>query len=149
MSDKKLFNKENLKPIATLSIICVIVAALLGLTNMITADTISANEEAKVLESLTKAFPGGSFTEPLAADDSHPETVSAIYADQNGAGHVVTLVTTKGFTGQPIKLTVGIKTGGEITGVVITGYDDSLGKSAMTGAVDNFKGKTPDEVESV
>lgn len=149
MSEKKLMKKENLAPVIALSVICVIVALLLGVTNLITAPIIEGIEAKKIADSLTEAFPGGSFSDPDKLPESAPDTVTAIYSDANGAGKVVTLTTTKGFTGQEIGLSVGVRNDGTVVGVVITGYNDSLGKNAMTSAVGNFKDKAPEEIEDV
>ena len=147
MNSNKLF--KNLKPLIVLTVICVIVAALLGVTNYITAPIIERVEKEKIAESLVKAFPGGSFADPETLPEGAPETVGAIYKDKNGNGHVVTLTTTKGFTGQPINLSVGVGVDGVIKGVVITGYNDSLGKSSVSEAVSGFTGVGVDGVEDV
>ena len=149
MSDKKLFTKKNAAPVIVLTVICLIVAALLGATNMLTAPIIAEVEREKIASSLVEAFPGGSFGDAKELPEDAPETVRAIYPEANGKGHVVTLITTKGFTGQEIGLSVGVDTEGKVVGVVITAYNDSLGKSAMNGAVENFKGVGNDGIDDV
>ena len=54
-----LIKKENLKPIIVLSVICLMVALLLGALNMITAPEIKRQAEEKANEALLVVLPDG------------------------------------------------------------------------------------------
>lgn len=122
--------KKNLLPIIVLTSICLIVAALLGVTNMLTEKKIEQNKIDKISKSLEEVMPGGLFSDPEEIPEGAPETVTAIYKELNGKGHVITLETNKGYEGKLISLTVGVSMDKTITGVVITEYDQtkSVGK---------------------
>ncbi len=119
--------KKNLMPAVVLTSICIIVAVLLGVVNMFTGPVIDAAEAAKVTESLTKVMEGGEFN---PTPDEHPadapDTVKQIYTEKNGKGKVVVLITTKGFEGKEIGITVGIDNDGKITGMQVTKNEDSI-----------------------
>ena len=149
--DKKpnLFNKENLKTVIVLVAICLIVAALMGAINLITAPEIENAEKKRISDSLSSALPNGEFGDSEAIPKEAPETVTGIYKDQKGGGHAVTLVTKKGYTGNKLGITVGIKPDGTINGVVITEYGDSLGKKQMEKAVSNFADTPANDAQNV
>ena len=125
---EKLFNKENLKPVIVLSVICLVVAALMGGVNMITAPIIKEAEEQKVYDSLREVLDGK--FEPAELPDGAPSTVKAIYKVSEGEeliGHVVTLEK-QGYASK-IALTVGIDADGKTTKVVITAQQETHGKN--------------------
>ena len=111
--------KKNLFPIIALTVIGVVVATLLATVNAITAPIIEEREKQAILDSLEDVMPGGDFgsdvkSEPLPKNA--PDTVTAIYKEKNGMGHVVTLKTT-GYA-SVISITVGIDADGKITKAV-------------------------------
>ena len=117
----KAFNWQNIKPVAILVAICIVVAAILGGINAITKKVISSRNDAAITESLTKVMEGGQFnSEPDTLRPSAPKTISKVYTEKTGMGAVVVIVTNKGYTGKNIGFTVGISTDGKITGMEIT-----------------------------
>ena len=104
MNIKKIFSKSNLAPVIVLSVICLSVALILGLVNMITSPEIERRNAAAVKESLSIVMEDGEFNskpDELRADA--PETVKAVYTEKNGKGYVVVLSTNKGYTGKEIE----------------------------------------------
>ena len=128
MSQKsKAFNWQNIKPVAVLVAICLVVAALLGGINAVTEVVIKERNEAAISESLGKVMKDGQFnSEPDTLKAGAPKTVSKVYTEKTGKGAVVVLVTNKGYTGKNIGLTVGIDTNGKITGMQINENEESI-----------------------
>ncbi len=136
---------KSFAPAIVLGAICLIVAALLATINHFTKPVIDENERLARTESLRAVFGGdGSGADfgdamtdlpDLGADSS----VSEVYEEIHGMGYAVVLTVKKGFEGE-IGLTVGVDKDGKVTGVVITKYNDSLGKDKMPDAVKGFVG---------
>ncbi len=117
--------KENITPITVLTSICITVAILLALVNMITAPVIDANTERAEQESLIEVMPGADAFDEVKVDGA-PETVSAVYKERSGLGHVVLVKISTDYTqGIPMSITVGIGTDGKITGIKLTAYSES------------------------
>ncbi len=123
----KIWNKENIKTVLVLSIICIVVAALMSAVNLLTEPVISDRNEKEIAESLGKVMPGGQFdNEPDTVGENAPETISRVYTEKTGMGTVVVIVTNKGYTGKEIGFTVGIDASGKITGMQITKNEESI-----------------------
>ncbi len=141
---------KNFTPAIVLGAICLIVAAILAAVNHFTAPVIADNERLARTASLREVFggdgSGADFDLPLAAlPAGTPETVKEIYEEKNGKGYAVIVVIPKGYEGE-IDLTVGVDADGKLTGVSITKYEDSLGKSEMGEAVKSLVGKGEGEL---
>ena len=141
--------KEYLKPSIVLGIICIAVALLLGVVNMLTAPKIEADKIEAVSKSLRVVMPDGDFSDPEKLPSDAPESVTAIYKELSGKGHVVTLSTTKGYTGKPILITVGVDTEGKITKAIITSSEETKTNDEMDSYHDRFTGVGADEIDSV
>ena len=145
---KNIFTKKNLMPLIVLSSICLIVAALMGGINMLTAPKIAFNEEQKVYDSLRQVL-DGTF-ETLEIPSSAPSTVTGLFkvSDENGEfkGNVVT-VEQKGYAGK-ILLTIGFDKDGKTTKVVITAQSESHGKD-INPLLDRLSGISSDAVSDV
>ena len=140
--------KKNVMPIVVLTAICVVVAALLGLINVLTEERIAQNEAQKVYDSFRVVLDGTFETLEVPADA--PKSVTSLYKVTDGdtlKGHVLTLVT-KGYAGD-ISITVGVDKDGKVTKAVVTSEAESHGKAGMKNYTDNFAGVGPDEVEGV
>ena len=145
---EKLFNKKNLKPVIVLSAICLVVAALMGAVNMITAPIIKEAEEQKVYDSLREVLDGK--FEPAELPEGAPATVKAIYKVSEGEeliGHVVTLEK-QGYASK-IALTVGIDAEGKTTKVIITAQQETHGKNISPLLDALSAGIGADEVDGV
>ena len=137
---------SKMKPTLVLGIICLAVALLIALVNFVAAPIIEKAKKEAISESLRVVMPDGLFDESLSLYGM-PETVTGIYKDENGGGHVVTLVTTKGYTGKPIALTVGVDTTGKVTGVVITETNETKDTDKVSAFASAFAGQTASGVD--
>ncbi len=147
------FTKKELKPIIVLGVICVVAALLIAGINSFTGKKIEADKQEAINNSLKEVMPGGDFEEVTAEYELIGTTVTAVYRDKNGAGHVVTLSTAKGYTGNPILLTVAIADGddgkGIITGAVVTSNPESKGTEDTNAFFAALEGKNPDQTLDV
>lgn len=134
--------KEFAVPTFVLTLICLISAFLLGMTNEITAPKIaeiSAENEKKARQIVFES--AASFGETTEKDG-----ISLTPAlDENGAtiGYVVVTVE-KGYGGA-IEVMTGVDTDGKVTGVDILSHSETAGLGANADKVtfrDLFKGKT-------
>lgn len=138
---------KNFTPAIVLGVICLVVAALLATINHFTSPVIAENERLAKTASLREVFggddSGADFGEAMKnlPDFGEGSYVSEVYEEIHGKGYAVTLIVPKGFEGE-IDLTVGVDMDGKVTGVVITKYNDSLGKDKMPSAVKNFVGES-------
>lgn len=139
--------KERAMPAVVLGIICLVIALVIALVNLVTAPIIERAQKEAISESLRIVMPEGLFGESLPLDGM-PETVTGVYKDENGGGHVVTLSTTKGYTGKPIALTVGVNNEGKITGAVITATEETKDTDKVAAFAESFKDKGASDVDS-
>ena len=102
--------KINLKPTIVLCSICLAVALMLSLINMITEPIIRANRDAAATEALLEVLPDGkNFTE-LAIDNTYPACITNGYRADGG------FVFTASVTGKSSGLIImcGLDTAGKI-----------------------------------
>ncbi len=140
--------KQNIMPVAVLTVICLVVALLLAAVNMLTAPVITEREEQKKYDSLREVL-DGTFEETQIPDTA-AKTVTAMYKVNDGdtlKGYVITLEV-KGYGG-PISMTVGVLSDGTVNKVVITNESESHGKAGMEDYPDKFSGVAADDVPSV
>ncbi|MBE6634676.1 MAG: hypothetical protein E7617_00560 [Ruminococcaceae bacterium] len=151
--NKELFSKKNLMPVAVLSVICIAVALLLGVANLITAPEIERRNNEAIFESLRIVIPDGEFNpEPDPLRDDAPETVKKVYTEKTGKGTVIILETTKGYTGKAIGITTAIDNDGKIINTVITKNEESIvppSLKPMGTYGDAYKDATADTVADV
>ena len=145
--------KKNIMPVAVLTAICVIVAALIAAANLITAPIINDRNSAAISESLGAVMPGGQFNpEPDELKEGAPATIKQVYTEKNGKGTVIVLLTNKGYTGKNIGFTVGIDTEGKITGMKVTENGESIVPDMLKpgGSYgENFVGAGADDIADV
>ncbi len=140
--------KQNIMPVAVLTVICLVVALILGAVNLLTAPIIKEREEQKKYDSLREVL-DGTFTE-TEIPESAARTVTAMYEVKDGdtlKGHVVTLEV-NGYAGV-ISMTVGVKSDGTVTKVVITNQSETHGRKEMKDYPDKFSGVSAGNVASV
>lgn len=147
------FTKKELKPVIVLGVICIVAALLVAGINTFTAPVVADREEQAIKDSLSTVMPGIDPEEVTSEYDLLGTAVTAVYRDKNGAGHVVTLSTAKGYTGNPILLTIAIADGddgkGIITGAVVTNNPESKGVEDTNAFFAALEGKNPDETLDV
>ena len=135
---KKMTPKAILIPTLSLFLICLVVTAILALTNSVTADKIAANEEESKQNSMFAVLPDAATFEEIEAD------VMYLGVDSSGTpvGYAISTVT-QGYGGQ-VKVMTGIDMTGIIVGVDVFYNDDEtpgLGKNTSTDAFrDQYQG---------
>lgn len=140
---KKFSPKEILIPTIVLLLICVVSAALLGGTNMLTKDTIASIEAKAKAEAMQEVMPDAvSFSEATQATDKLEYSV-AIDKDGNEIGYAFT-VSDNGYGGE-IKVMVGLDTNGTVSRIAILSANNEtpgLGQNIKKASfLDQFIGK--------
>ena len=116
------------KPIIVLTIICLVVAALLGYMNSITAPIIAEAAAKEAEESRMEVLPDAdSFTE-VSDLTGLPSAVYEAYVADNGAGSVF-FVSGAGYGGE-IKAIVGVSADGKVTGSKVLEHAETAGLGA-------------------
>lgn len=116
---KRGINKQQVMPAVVLTVICIAVAALLSVLNLVTRDKIAENDMLKEQAALTVVYEGGApFTEvtdlaDLLGESSGATVTKAWYNEQGG---YVMRVVTKGYK-DGLELMLGISPDGKITGI--------------------------------
>ena len=132
----KISGKFILKVAGTLTVISLVVAALLGLVDNVTADKIAAIDAENTRIAMSAVVPEGSeFTDKLdipeavaAAASAQGGTLSELYGVTNGgaeAGYVAK-VAASGSQGT-ITMMVGIDANGAITGISVVSHSETSG----------------------
>ena len=119
----KLDAKNILAPTAILFAICVIVAAALAGTNLLTKDQIALRSQEKAEESRKIVLP--------AAEEFEPQEDGAYYAGLAGGEAVGYVFETEasGYGGA-VSVMTGIDSEGNVTGVVILAHEETPGLGA-------------------
>ena len=115
--------------IIVLSVICLVVAALLGIINGITAPLIAENNEKTIQESLQVVMPADSYDKVEFSDESVTidtgTAVPVLGVYQAGEeGYVVEVNSPNGFGGA-IDMMAGINSAGEVTGIAIISHSET------------------------
>ena len=141
--------KANIMPVAVLTAICLVVAALLGGINLLTKDKIAENKLKKEQASLIEVLPGASVFDKIEElPENLPSTVKDVYRERGGLGYVIIVVAEKtDYSSGDMTISVGISDG-KITGAKITSYFESkdLGKGTYP---QKFVGLGADDYDSV
>ena len=125
--------------------ISLVVALLLGATNLITDPYIKENQRIKQEKAMNEVLPADSYEELAYTGDDG--TVDAVYK-AGDAGYVVQVTPATSFSGT-LSVMVGVDNSGEVTGVeiVASGETSGLGSNASKPAFkDQFVGAAGDAV---
>ena len=122
------------------ALLIVFSAAAVGL-NFVTGPIIEKNEASRASGALAKVFPGGKGFEEvdLSTLTDLPDTLVSVHRETSGAGYVLNMSTTKGYTGNAIKLSFGVDSEGKIVGISLDDYPES--KDFGAGYPDTFIGQ--------
>ncbi len=138
--------KNNLKNLSVFVCICTVITVLLALTNLFTAPIILENQNASANKALLEVMPGGVGFEAVDIGAyTLPATVTEVFKETSGLGHVVKLVTSGYGTGMNIMC--GVDTNGVVTGAVCLFSNETLGKEKTYG--ENFTNKDAAGVDAV
>lgn len=129
-------------PIAVLVVICVVMSALLALTNSATAPIIAAAEAKAKEEARMEVLPGAdSFLQVELA--GLPDAVTEVFRAENGAGYTFSIVA-QGYGGKnTLKMAVGIDMDGKITGTKVLGHAETVGLGSKIVTEESFYGQFP------
>lgn len=135
--------KEYLVPTLTLFIICLVAAALLGITNDVTAPIIDELAFENEMEARKEVFPDAAEFDEAETKD---EASIAPALDENGSviGYVVVNVGKGGYGGD-ISVMTGVTVDGKVTGISILSHSETAGlgsKAENDDFRDQFKGLT-------
>ena len=117
--------------VIVLALICLVVAALLGLVNQVTAPAIAANTEKTIQDSLKVVLPADSYEKveydggDITLDTGTVVPVLAVY-QAGEEGYVVETNSPNGFGGA-IDMMAGINSAGEVTGLAIITHAETSG----------------------
>lgn len=121
---KKIWENPFYRSVIVLTAICLIVSALLAVTNDVTAPTIAENQEAAIQAAMQEVMPSkAGFTE--LSGKGVPETVQSLYRENSGKGYVVSLAARSQYSKGDLLLTVGIDPAGSVCGVTVTNYQET------------------------
>ena len=146
--------KSGIKSVIVLTVICLVVTALLAVTNSVTAPIIEKTRHEKVVNSLNTVLPNaGGFTE-LELPEGTPASVKAAYRGNDGSMAIV-LTARSAYSSGDMGITLGLDPSGSIEGIKLTSYQESkdfgrdtypqnyVGKNAGDySGVDSFSGVT-------
>ena len=128
-------------PIAVLVVICVVMSALLALTNGATEPIIKAAELEAQKAARMEVLPGADDFLQVEIDGL-PEAVTEVYQASNGAGYTFSIVA-QGYGGKnTLKMAVGIDMDGKITGTKVLSHKETVGLGSKI-TTDEFKNQFP------
>ena len=148
------FTKNDIKPVIVLGVIFLVAAVLIAGINVFTAPEVEKREQQAIKDSLSSVMPGGEFENVTTEFELIGTSVTAVYKNTAAeGGYVVTLSTAKGYTGNPILLTIAIVDGevvdgvaqGKIVGAVVTSNPESKGVDQTNAFFEGLVGKNPNE----
>lgn len=136
--------KSNLKNMAlSLTLVCLVCSALLGVVYSMTAEPIHKAEEAKVAASIARVLPAFEGMPEKASFES--DGTSYTYYMVPGSGCAI--ISTVGGFGGPLSLMVGIDEEGKLVNTVVLSHSETPGLGAKctteTSFIDQFKGWDP------
>ena len=139
---------KYIKSIAVLASICLVLAGLLGLVNMITEPIIEDTENRKVQQALAEVLPNTSFEKISFVDYEgtveFSDSILEAYSAEIG-GYVFKL-SVKGYS-TGLVILVGIDADGKVSGSKVISSNETNGAEKTYG--ENFIGKTSSAVDSV
>ena len=121
---------DMIKPIIVLLIICLVVSALLGFTNSVTAPLIAENNR-KAAEQTRKAVLEGAETFTEIPCDTAALGITGAFKEDSGKGYVITAAN-KGYGGSVV-VTVGLNADGEIVGLSANVSTETSGVGTKAG----------------
>ena len=137
---------KNIKNIAVLVCICVVITSLLAVTNTITAPIIEKNKSATANAALLEVMPNGAGFELVDISKHNlPSTVTEVYKESSNLGYVVKMVT-NGYASDMV-IMCGVSNDKVVTGAVCLSSNETLGKEKTYG--ENFTNKDANGVDAV
>lgn len=138
----------KVKSVIVLTAICLIVTAVLAVTNHFTAPVVNQVREDRVQRSLEQVLPdAGEFDEVEVPVDA-PDSITAVYRAADGS-YAVVLAVRSAYSSGDMGITVGIKDG-VIVNAVITSYMESkdFGKTTYPALYSGTNAETYAQVDT-
>ena len=136
---------KHLKTIASLTVICAVMALLLAVTNYLTYPIIEKNENAAANEALLVVMPEGKdFKTVDISTYTLPATIKEVHSE-SGGGYVFK-IETAGYSGGLI-IMCGVNKDGAVTGATCLASSETLGYEKTYG--ENMKDQTLETIDSV
>lgn len=137
---------DYLKSIIVLVAICIVIGAAMAGINMLTADRIAAVQAEKEAKAIETVLPENAGFEKLEDIPELPESVVAVYRDNDGEG-IAMLLKAKGYdSSNPISIAVGFNNDGSITKCYViscTGETSGIGTKVKGDKfLSSFDGKS-------
>lgn len=137
---------DSLKSIIVLVSICIVIGAAMAGVNMLTAERIAAVQAKKEAEALQSVLPENEGFTKLEDVKDLPDSVSAVYRDNDGEG-IAMLLSASGYdASNPISIAVGFNNDGSITKCYViscSGETSGIGtKVKGEGFLSTFDGKS-------
>ena len=144
---KKIFAKQNILPVVILGTICLVVAALLGVVNMITSPIIEDANNKKANAALLVVLPDGKDFAEIELADDYPEEVSRAY--KADIGYVFELKT-RGK--EQLTVMCGVDNDGKIVKIQVLSEQETPGYKEkvfpyVTGDEGKYNGKDSSNLE--
>ncbi len=128
----KRMKEDIIRPVAVLTLICLVVSVLLALTNSLTRPVIEAAAAEKAAEALRVVLPQADGFEALDGTAlGLPQSVTAAYRADNGAGYVFIVLSREGYGGD-MEIICGIGADGRITACRTLSHAETEGIGSKT-----------------
>lgn len=124
---------EMIKPLIVLICICLVVAALLGLTNNLTAPIIKENALIAAEQTRASVLEGAKGFSEISCD-TEALGITGAFKEDSGLGYVITS-SNKGYGGN-VEVTVGLSPDGEIVGISVDVSTETSGVGSKAGKPD-------------
>ena len=141
--ENSTFN-EMIKPLIVLVVICLVVSALLGITNSITAPIIEENKRIVAEQTRRSVLEGAESFSEIECDTA-ALGITGAFKEDSGKGYVITAAN-KGYGGM-VEVTVGLDSDGRIVGLSANVSTETSGVGSKAGRddyVSKFLGLTGD-----
>ena len=137
--------KNKILPTVALTSICIVVALLLALANILTAPRIEQAQREKVAKALREVYPSGESFEAVATKGKGlPESIAEVYSVNDGG--FVFKAEVKGYK-DGLVIMVGISPEGKITDTkYIESKETNGAEKTLNGA---YNGKSAEDIETV
>ena len=137
--------KNKILPTVVLTSICIVVALLLALANILTTPRIEHAQKEKVAKTLREVYPEGESFEAVATEGrSLPESIAEVYSANDGG--FVFKAEVKGYK-NGLVIMVGVSPDGRITDTKYIESNETNGaEKTLNGA---YNGKSAEDIETV
>ncbi len=146
MNNKKEFFKEYIKPILSLTLICLVVTAAVSGTYQLTKPVIEQSQNSAADEARKVVLPSAESFEKLEIEETILQELGVVEAHISNDKGIAVKIESKGYSpSKNITLMVGIDSNGTVSGVSVLDHSetDGLGTKALASDyLEKFSGKS-------